>query len=222
MPASETAALDGPAAAHVRALVRRLALQEPDLEGHSDRLALLASIFGVGLGLTEAEITTLRQGAYLHDVGKVGVPSSILRKNGPLTTEEWGIMQQHPVLGEAICRGVPGLEDTLPIIRWHHERWDGSGYPDRLSGENTPLFARIMQLIDIFDALTTERPYRRTDTPQAALAIMQQETARGWRDPALMTEFERFFPLFAAPPAAALDAYSLVALSEAVNRGQWA
>lgn len=213
--------VDGRANAQIRTLLQRLARQEPDVGAHSDRLALMACILGVGIGLNEGEIRRLRYGAYLHDVGKTGIGPDLLRKRGPLTEAEWTAMRRHPLLGEAMCREVPGLEGTLPIIRWHHERWDGSGYPDRLRGEQIPLLARITQIIDIYDALTSERPYRRPDTPQGALRTIQEESARGWRDPELVAQFERLFPLFAAPPDTAVSTYSLVMLSEAVRRGQW-
>lgn len=209
-------------AAHARKLAQRLADRCPSLEAHSRRLALLGSVLGVGLGLAEREIRMLRYGAYLHDVGKTAIARQILDKRGPLTEAEWREMRQHPILGEQMCRDVPGLEGSLPIIRGHHERWDGCGYPDKLRGEEIPILARITQIVDILDALTSQRPYRQPDTPQQALRTIQEETARGWRDPQLITHFERLFPLFAAPFEAPTGTCSLIALSEAVRRGRWA
>jgi putative two-component system response regulator len=209
------------AAANARELARRLAAQGPGIEAHSGRLALLGSVLGVGLGLAELEIRMLRHGAYLHDVGKTAIARQILHKHGPLTEAEWEEMRQHPILGEQMCRDVPGLEGTLSIIRGHHERWDGSGYPDKLRGEEISILARITQIVDIFDALTSQRPYRQPDTPQQALRTIQEETALGWRDPQLVTHFERLFPLFAAPIECAVGAHSLIALNEAVRRGRW-
>jgi putative two-component system response regulator len=119
----------------------------------------MAATIGVAIGLDAQDVLALQRGGYLHDVGKVAIPDSVLFKPGPLTDEEWVIMKSHAERGERICRNVRSLAPVLPIIRNHHERWDGSGYPDGLRGEDIPLLARIIQLTDIYDALTTARPY---------------------------------------------------------------
>jgi putative two-component system response regulator len=133
--------------------------------------------------LDSASLQALYIGGALHDIGKVGIPDSILLKPGRLSQEEWQIMRSHPVLGEEICRPLPALRSILPIIRHHHERWDGSGYPDGLRGDAIPLLARIIQTVDIYDALTNPRSYREASSAEHALQILDEETARGWRDP---------------------------------------
>jgi len=156
---------------------------------HCQRLAVASVMLGEALGLPGSDLTALYRGGYLHDIGKIGIPDAILLKRGPLTSDEWEIMRSHPIRGEDICRPMKSLGSVLPIIRSHHERWDGTGYPDGLAGEDIPLLARILQVADIYDALTSERSYKPALTPQAALAVMEQEAARGWRDPELVSLF---------------------------------
>ncbi|HTS24386.1 MAG TPA: HD domain-containing phosphohydrolase [Bryobacteraceae bacterium] len=168
-----------------------LAVEQRDLQtgGHCERLALFSVAMGIAMGLARQRLVALYRGGYLHDVGKIGIPDSILFKPGPLTTEEWDAMRTHPVRGEEICRHMKSLEPVLPIIRHHHERWDGSGYPDGLREEQIPLLARIVQIVDIYDALVTPRPYKKAFAPQDALAVIQKETDRGWRDPRIVNVF---------------------------------
>jgi len=125
----------------------------------------------------------------LHDVGKVAVPDSILFKPSPLSAVEMEVVRQHPVVGESICAPLKSFRDALPIIRHHHERMDGSGYPDGLVGQNIPLVARITQVVDVYDALTTDRPYRKALASEAALSVMESEVSRGWLDPSLVKQF---------------------------------
>jgi putative two-component system response regulator len=158
---------------------------------HCQRLAVASVMLGEALGLGSQDLTALYRGGYLHDIGKIGVPDAILFKRGKLTAAEWDIMRSHPVRGEEICRPMQSLAPVLPIIRSHHERWNGSGYPDGLAGEDIPLLARILQVADIYDALTTERPYKPALTPEEAFGLMEEEVRRGWRDPELV-------PLFAS------------------------
>jgi cyclic di-GMP phosphodiesterase len=158
---------------------------------HCERLALFGVAMGVAMGLTGKDLLALKRGGYLHDIGKVAIPDSILFKPGALNEEERRVMQTHTLRGEAICQPLRTLQPVLPIIRSHHERWDGSGYPDGLRGDRTPLLARVLQFADIFDALTTVRPYKAAIPNPDALAIMQQQTARGWHDPHLMDLFAR-------------------------------
>lgn len=157
--------------------------------GHCERLALYSVALGAALGLSEVDLLTLHRGAFLHDIGKVWVPDAILFKPGPLDSAEWDIMRQHPIKGEEICRPMRTLAPVLPIIRHHHERWDGSGYPDGLAGEQIPLLARVLQISDIFDALTTERPYKNGMAAEVALTVLQEEAEKGWRDPELVNLF---------------------------------
>jgi len=158
---------------------------------HCQRLAVASVMLGEALGLPSQDLTALYRGGYLHDIGKIAIPDAILFKHGELTAEEWKVMRSHPVRGEQICHPMQSLAPVLPIIRGHHERWDGSGYPDGLAGEEIPLLARILQVADIYDALTTERPYKRALSPEESFAVMEQEVRRGWRDPELV-------PLFAS------------------------
>jgi putative two-component system response regulator len=124
----------------------------------------------------------------VHDIGKVAVPDSVLLKRGPLTPEERKLIEQHTLVGERICAPLKSFRNVLPIIRSHHEKLDGSGYPDGLRGEQIPLPARILQTVDVYDALTTDRPYRAALTPDRALDIMREEVRRGWWDPELVEE----------------------------------
>ena len=173
------------------ALAQAVEHRDSTTGGHCDRLGLLSLALGLALELPAEDLEALYRGGYLHDIGKVGMPDRILFKPGPLTEQEWETMRTHPVKGEEICRPMRSLERVLPIIRNHHERWDGTGYPDKLKGEDIPLLARVLQMADIYDALTSERPYKKALSPDEALEIMQQETDRGWRDPGLMSTFTR-------------------------------
>lgn len=156
---------------------------------HCQRLATYSVALGVALGLSRPELVALYRGGFLHDIGKVSTPDSILHGNKRLTEAEWVIMKQHTVRGEEICRPMRSLAPVLPIIRSHHEKWDGSGYPDGLAGEKIPLLARIMQIVDIFDALITERTYKRAYSIEEATSILEEEVVRGWRDPELVSLF---------------------------------
>jgi putative two-component system response regulator len=198
-------------------LARSVEGRDPLLGEHCVRLSLIAAAMGLALGLGSEDILALQRGGYLHDVGKVAIPDSVLFKPGPLTPEEWAVMQSHAERGERICRGIRSLASVLPIIRNHHERWDGTGYPDHLRGEDIPLLARIMQFADIYDALTTVRPYKRAFTSEEAIKIMQEETDKGWRDPRLMRTFVDLLPLFQSPNTIDLSELSLQALATSVD-----
>jgi putative two-component system response regulator len=156
---------------------------------HCQRLATYSVALGVALGLSRPELVALYRGGFLHDIGKVSIPDSILHGAKSLTDAEWVIMKQHTVRGEEICRPMKSLAPVLPIIRSHHEKWDGSGYPDGLAGEKIPLLARILQIVDIFDALVTERTYKRAYSIEEATNVLEEEVIRGWRDPELVSLF---------------------------------
>jgi putative two-component system response regulator len=164
--------------------------KDPYTEGHCQRLAKYSVALGRSLGLPEEQLVALRRGGILHDVGKIAVPEQILLKPGPLTPEERKIMEEHPKTGERICAPLKSLRFALPIIRHHHEKVDGSGYPDGLQGEQIPLTARILTTVDIYDALTTDRPYRKAMTHREGLEQMRKEVQRGWWDGALVDELE--------------------------------
>jgi putative two-component system response regulator len=151
-------------------------------EGHCQRLARFAVAMGRRLRLDTDDLTALERGGYLHDVGKVGIPDAVLRKPGRLTDVEFAQMKQHTVIGERLCGELRSLKLVRPIVRHHHERRDGSGYPDGLRGEQVPLLAEIVGITDVYDALTTDRSYRGAWTREAACAELARETALGkWR-----------------------------------------
>ena len=170
-------------------LGRSVESRDPYTEGHCERLSRYASELGAFLRLEEDEIIALKRGGFLHDLGKVAIPDSILKKHGTLTEDEWMLMRQHPEIGENICRPLHSLRLVLPIIRHHHEHWDGSGYPDRLSGEEIPLLARILQVVDVYDALRTERPYKPARSHEDANEVMIAEAEAGLWDRRLVEEF---------------------------------
>jgi putative two-component system response regulator len=174
--------------------------KDPYTEGHCDRLSKYSVDLAERLSLPEALRVALRRAGVVHDIGKVAVPEHILLKPGPLTPEEWEVMKRHPVVGERICRPLKSFRHVLAIIRHHHEKLDGSGYPDGLKGEQIPLTARILQTVDIYDALTTSRPYRQALSPKKTFAVMQEEVKRGWWDASLVEELEALI-LGAAIPA---------------------
>jgi putative two-component system response regulator len=171
------------------ALAQAVEQRDRRTAGHCERLAFMGVALGMAMRMDRTSLLALYRGGYLHDVGKVGIPDSILLKPGKLTPAEWVIMRSHAARGEQICRHLKSLGPALPIIRHHHERWDGSGYPDGLRGTQIPLIARLVQVADIYDALTSSRPYKATLSPAKALAVLREETARGWRDPQVVDLF---------------------------------
>jgi putative two-component system response regulator len=163
--------------------------RDPYTEGHCQRLAEFATMLGAALDVNQFDLETLNRGAVLHDVGKIGVPDTVLLKPGRLDRDELALMRQHTVIGDNLCRTVKSLERVRPIVRWHHERMDGRGYPDGLSGEDIPLLAQIVGVVDVFDALTTNRPYRKALTTEAAYEIMLADAASGWCPVTLVRTF---------------------------------
>ena len=173
-------------------IARAIESRDPNTGDHCERLVRLGQAFGEYLNLSRNQIRDLMWGGYLHDIGKVGIADAVLLKQGKLTPEEWEIMKQHVSIGEKICQPLRSMRGVIPIIRHHHERWDGSGYPDGLKGDDIPYLAQVFQILDIYDALTSERPYKKSFTPEEALNIMRQETNSGWRNPQLVQQFVDF------------------------------
>lgn len=171
-------ALDSAEAAFL-ALALTIEARDPSTNGHCERLAGHAVRVGRALGLPDEELEALHRGAYLHDVGKVGIPDAVLLKPGRLTADELAIMQRHPDIGDNLCAPLQSLKRVRPIVRFHHERLDGSGYPLGLKGERVPLLAQIVGIVDVFDALTSTRPYRGPLTGDAAARYLLSEVDAG-------------------------------------------
>jgi putative two-component system response regulator len=164
------------------ALANAVEAKDAYTEGHTERVGALADEVGRLAGLDDETREALRQGGVLHDIGKIGIPNEIINKAGRLTEKERIVMNKHPIIGERICEPLKSLRHLLPIIRWHHERLDGTGYPDGLKGSKFPLPPQILQLSDIFDAITTDRPYHRARTRAGAIEFLYGEAKKGWRD----------------------------------------
>lgn len=183
-------AVEANALATVQALTAAVDARDPHTAGHSFRVSQYAATMAKFFpGATAEDLRTIEMGALLHDIGKIGVPDRILGKTGPLTETEYDSIKQHPLTGYNILSGAPGFDEILKIVRNHHERLDGTGYPDGLAGDQIGWQVRCVTLADVFDALTTARPYRPAMAEDAALAIIAQEVERGWWD-------ERFFEIF--------------------------
>jgi putative two-component system response regulator len=161
-------------------------------EGHCQRLAGYATALGTALGLSEEQLGALDRGGYLHDVGKIGISDAVLLKAGPLTADEYEQIKQHPVIGDRLCGQLRSLRQVRPIVRHHHERLDGSGYPDGLKGDAIPLVAQIMSIVDVYDAITTDRPYKSAAPPERACEELMAEVRRGWRRRDLVEAFTTF------------------------------
>ena len=168
------------------ALANAVEAKDAYTEGHTERVGALAVEAGRLAGLDEETCEALRQGGVLHDIGKIGIPNEIINKAGLLTQKERIVMNKHPIIGERICEPLKSLRHLLPIIRWHHEKLDGSGYPDGLKGSQFPVPAQILQLADIYDAITTDRPYHRARTRAGAIDFLHSEARKGWRDHSLV------------------------------------
>lgn len=181
-------------------LSRALDDRNPVTGGQSERIAHWATQLGSALGLTEEELTALYKAALLHDLGMIAVPDSILAKPGPLDPGELSQMMRHTEAGERLLQAIPKADRVLSAVRHHHERIDGSGYPDGLAGDRIPLFARIVAVADAFVALTSERPYRRRRSPRGAIEVLQQGAGQQW-DAALVDRFARVLrEVDAVPP----------------------
>jgi putative two-component system response regulator len=163
--------------------------RDPYTQDHCEHLARYAAALGAHLGLDEDQRVALDRGAFLHDVGKVGIPDAILLKPGRLTPDERELMQQHTVIGHRLCGQLRALEHVRPIVRHHHERLDGSGYPDGLKGDAVPLLAQIISIVDVYDAMTTTRPYRAALSTEDAVGELREAVRRGWMSEVLVEAF---------------------------------
>ncbi len=172
----------------ILALAAAVEAKDLAIEGHLHRMAHYAPQLGQTLGLDQHQLRLLKCGGILHDIGKVGVSEAILCKPGPLTEAEWEEMRQHPITGETICAPLKFLREVGPIIRHHHERWDGNGYPDSLLGEEIPLLARVISVVDAFDAMTSDRPYREALPIDEVVRRLSDGTGTQW-DPDIIRVF---------------------------------
>jgi putative two-component system response regulator len=171
-------ALDSAEAAFM-SLALTIEARDPHTNGHCERLARHAVRLGRAIGLEDEELEALHRGGYLHDVGKVGVPDAVLLKPGPLTAAEMAQMRRHPEIGDTLCAPLQSLRSVRPIILCHHERIDGSGYPAGLRGDEVPLLAHIVGIVDVYDALTSQRPYRPALSPEEAIRHLIREVEAG-------------------------------------------
>jgi putative two-component system response regulator len=175
----------------ILSLALTIEARDPSTTGHCHRLASYASILGRHLGMSDEDVAVLERGAFLHDMGKVGIPDSVLLKPGRLTLSEFELMKQHTIIGDRLCGELRSLRRVRPIVRHHHERLDGSGYPDALQGDAIPLLAQIIGVVDVFDALTSVRPYRAAVTAERAHQELTFEVNRGWRRRDIVEAFTR-------------------------------
>jgi cyclic di-GMP phosphodiesterase len=169
------------ASAILMTLATMIEWRDGDAAGHCTRMANYATSLGRELGVSDADIQVLDRGGYLHDVGMLAISDFVLRKRGPLTQEEYEQVKSHTVLGDELCANLRSLQPIRPLIRWHHERLDGSGYPDGLQGDQIPILAQIVGVVDVFEAVTTDRPYQRVRSPESAVEILRSDVERGWR-----------------------------------------
>jgi putative two-component system response regulator len=177
------------AEAVVFALVRAVEAKSPYTHGHSERVQAYSLLLAHEVGLAESQQEVLRRGALLHDVGKISVPDAILNKPGPLTPEEFAVIRNHPVQGARIVESLHSVRDAVPLIRWHHERLDGRGYPDGLRGEEIPAVVRVLAVADVFDSVASERPYRGSMPLPKCLAVLEAGADDGALDPEFVAEF---------------------------------
>jgi putative nucleotidyltransferase with HDIG domain len=160
----------------LKALMSALDARDRETEGHSMRVSQLACLLGEKIGLNSDQLKALERGALLHDIGKIGISDTILHKPGKLTDDEWKIMRMHPDIGARIVERIPFLEESMSVVRYHHERWDGSGYPLGLKSDEIPLHARIFAVVDVFDALTSKRSYRTKSAPDEAIQYLHEQS----------------------------------------------
>lgn len=162
----------------VKILASAIEEKDPYMRGHSSRVRIISAEMARKLGYKEMEIERIEYGALLHDIGKIAIDQRILDKPGPLTEEERKVVQEHPIIGERIINKVTFFADIAPMVRWHHERWDGLGYPDGVKKENIPVPVRILSIVDSFDAMSSDRPYRKALPLEKTLEIVKEERGK--------------------------------------------
>jgi putative two-component system response regulator len=173
------------------ALARAIEAKDKYTEGHIERVSLYAMELAGTLELSGTDREAIRKGGQLHDIGKIALDESLINKPGKLTPEEYVMVKEHPLVGYKICHSLKSVRYALPVIRWHHEKIDGSGYPDGLKGDEIPIAARIMAIVDVYDALTTKRAYKEAYSPEQAFAVLEEEVAKGWWDGELVRKFKK-------------------------------
>jgi HD-GYP domain-containing protein (c-di-GMP phosphodiesterase class II) len=202
----------------VGSLAHALDARDPYTAGHSQRVSDYSCATADVMDLSKDEVNTIQVGALLHDIGKLGIPDGILRKAGPLTQEEEDLIREHPVIGRRILEGVHGFEQYLSIVELHHENWDGTGYPHGLKGDATPLEARIVKVADAYDAMTSDRPYRKGMSHEAALRILRANVGTQL-DPDVFEAFARLkLQSGRAPATRDIPADALNNLAEAMRQ----
>jgi putative two-component system response regulator len=177
------------AASIIMALAVMVEARDGHTEGHCYRMANYATALGRQLGLGQDDLQTLHRGGFLHDIGMLAIPDAVLRRPGRLEPEEFELVKSHTVIGDQLCGNLRSLQAVRPIVRHHHERYDGSGYPDGLSGDAIPLVAQIIGIVDVYDAVTTQRPYQRASSIEQAIAVLRQQAEWGWRRRQLVEDF---------------------------------
>ena len=177
------------AASIITTLATMIETRDGYSQGHCHRMANYATALGRRLSLDQADLQTLHRGGFLHDIGMLAIPEPVLRKEGTLSPEEFELIKAHTVIGESLCGNLRSLSAVKPIVRHHHERLDGSGYPDGLRGDQIPVVAQIMGIVDVYDAVTTRRPYQHAKPTDVALDILRRQAQLGWRRQDLVEEF---------------------------------
>lgn len=177
------------AASIIMTLAVMIEARDGYLEGHCHRMANYATALGRALGLGAADLQALHRGGFLNDVGMLVIPLAVLQRQGPLSPEELALVRSHTVKGDELCRNLRSLQAVRPIVRHHHERLDGSGYPDGLRGDEVPLLAQIVGVVDVYDAVTTPRAYQQTVSPESALQLLRDQARRGWRQREIVEAF---------------------------------
>ena len=185
-------------------MIKAVEARDSFTRGHTERVTSLAKAIGSQMKLSEEQLFNLEIGSLLHDVGQISIPDAILQKPGPLEDDEYARVKKHPEDGKKMVEPIPYLEEAIPTILYHHERFDGSGYPEKLQGEQIPLSGRIIAVADVFDALTNDRPYR--DRLPVERAIQQIKEGRGSKfDPSVVDVFLRVISTHKAKPAKQSD-----------------